>query len=331
MVARGTSSPAAPAGPGAVPAPRSGTPCPGDLLAGRYRLLRVHPATGAAVLWHARDEVLARSVAVHLLPAASPTARRLLTAAGRTGPLLARGVARTLDAAEHGRHAYVISEWVEGTPLADLLAEGPLPPAAAVALVAQAAEALAAVHAAGLAHGRVTPRVLLLDASGRLRVTGAGLAPVLHAEQAPGGEEGVRADTRDLAAVLHALLTATWPGPPGRGGGLPATPGAPGRPLSPGQLDRAVPAALDRVVAGALDPLPGTGGAATPRRLAGAARAALPVDPGPPPLPAPRRRRALVVAAVLTGLLGTGSWAALRPAGPPHLPTGAALLDLSPR
>jgi hypothetical protein len=342
VVARGSTPPAPPAvrtrrlRP-SVPPPRQdlgpALPAAGDLLAGRYRLLAPRPGTsGAGVLWHARDEVLARSVAVHLLPAGSGTARALLAAAGRTGPLLAPGVARTLDAAEHAGAAYVISEWVEGSSLADLLAEGPLPPAAAVALVAQAADALAAVHAAGLAHGRLTPRSLLLGGSGRLRLTGAGLAPTLHGGPCPEGDAGVRADTRDLAAVLHALLSATWPGAPDRAGGLPPTPGAPGRPLSPGQLDRTVPAALDRVVAAALDPLPGTGAATTPRRLAADACAAVPGEAGPPvPVPAQRRGRVLVVAVLLAGLVGTGGWAAAHPASRPHLPSVAAVLDLTRR
>ncbi|MCW2666929.1 MAG: serine/threonine protein kinase, partial [Frankiales bacterium] len=196
MTTLGGGSPAAPA-----PAPvnlrkadgHDGTrrPSPvaaGELLAGRYRLLEPVPSTagGPAVLWRATDQVLARRVAVTVLPARSRTgqAKPFLEAAARTGPVLAPGLARTYDAALEERPgrgrggvprvvaAYVISEWVDGRSLAEaLLADGPFPPAEAVGLVEQAAEALTAVHAGGLTHGRVTPGNLLLGADGRLRVT----------------------------------------------------------------------------------------------------------------------------------------------------------------
>ena len=259
----------------------------GDRLSGRYRLVRALPgaAGGSAVLWRAVDEVLARPVAVTVLPASTRTgiARPFLDAAARTGPVLAPGVARTYDAAlleRPGRDgasrvvaAYVISEWVEGRPLADVLADGPLAPVDAVALAVQAADALTAVHAAGLVHGRVTPGNLLLGDDGRLRVTGTALAAVTHDEVTPDGHEGVQADTTGLAEVLYALLTGTWPGRPARGGGLPLAPRAAGRLLTPRQVRAGVPRALDLVVTACLDPLrvPGVTPASTPRALADAA------------------------------------------------------------
>ncbi len=277
----------------------------GDVLAGRYRLQRPLPGAdgGSAVLWRAVDEVLARPVAVTVLAARSRTgvARPFLEAAARTGPVLAPGLARTYDAALEERTgrdgvprivaAYVISEWVEGRPLTEVLAAGPLPPAEAVALVVQAADALTAVHAAGLVHGRVTPGNLLLGDDGRLRVTGTALAAVTHGEQPPDGAEGVLADTRGLAQVLYALLTGTWPGEPGRGAGLPPARRTAGRPLSPRQVRAGVPRALDVVVVACLEPgrAPGAASSRTPQALADAARATVVerVEPARVPL---RRR-----------------------------------------
>ncbi len=253
------------------------------------------------MLWRASDEVLARPVAVTVLPARSRTgqARPFLDAAARTGPVLAPGLARTYDAALEERTgrgrggeprvvaAYVISEWVDGRSLAEvLLADGPLPPAEAVDLVEQAAEALTAVHDGGLTHGRVTPGNLLLTPDGRLRITGTALAAVAHGEEPAEGEQGVREDTLGLAQVLYALLTARWPGHAERSGELPPAPGPAGRPLSPRQVRAGVPRALDAVVAGAL-----LGSVTTPRALADAAAGA--VVPDRPEARAVRTRRRL--------------------------------------
>lgn len=311
--------------------PRPSPVSAGDRLAGRYRLVRALPGAtgGGAVLWRAVDEVLARPVAVTVLAADSRTggARAFLDAAARTGPVLAPGVARTYDAAvlerpdrdgvSHVVAAYVISEWVEGRPLADVLADGPLAPADAVALAVQAADALTAVHAAGLVHGRVTPGNLLLGDDGRLRITGTALAAVTHGEVPPDGGEGVRADTTGLAEVLYALLTGTWPGSPARGGGLPPAPVAAGRLLSPRQVRAGVPYALDLVVTACLDPLrvPATPAATTPRQLADAVGPTVVVRPEPvrvplrPALPrvprAARRATPYVLTAALLAVIGT--------------------------
>lgn len=319
----------------------------GELLAGRYRLIAPVPSTagGPAVLWRATDEVLARTVAVTVLPARSRTgqARPFLEAAARTGPVLAPGLARTYDAALEERTArgrggvprvvaaYVISEWVEGRSLAEvLLADGPFPPADAVALVEQAAEALTAVHAQGLAHGRVTPGNLLLGGDGRLRVTGTAVAAVAHGQAPAEGEEGVREDTRGLALVLYALLTARWPGDPARGGGLPPPPMSAGRPLSPRQVRAGVPRALDVVVARVLDPgrVPGYAPLTTPRALAEAAAGAVVAER--PEARTTRRTRRRVPPGVVRALPWVASVAVVTAIGVAGYQIGLEVGDLEP-
>lgn len=314
--------------------PRRSPVAAGDLLAGRYRLEKALPGAtgGSAVLWRATDEVLARSVAVTVLAARTRTgvARPFLDAAARTGPVLAPGLARTYDADVEERPgrdgeprivaAYVISEWVEGRPLNEVLADGPLSPVEAVGLVSQAADALAAVHDAGLVHGRVTPGNLLLGDDGRVRVTGTALAAVTHGETPPEGRNGVRSDTRSLAEVLYALLTGTWPGEPARGGGLPPAPTTGGRLLTPRQVRAGVPRALDLVVTACLDPLrvPSMTPATTPRALADAAGPTVVVRPEAvrvplrrrlPRVPRPvRRATPYVLSAALLVVIGTTSY-----------------------
>ncbi len=220
-----------------------------DVIADRYRLVRPVevPADddATATLWLAQDVVLARPVAVRLLPAGGRAGRAaaapFLAAAGEAGRLTHPGLARVYDAAttslpsaRSGRVtevAYVVSEWVDGTSLGDrLLADGPLDPRVATLLALQAAEALDALHGSGLVHGRLHPGNVLLSGTDRLTLTDAAIAAALHdpAAELERTPEGARADTVDLGAVLYAMLTARWPSAvtdqPGRG--MPDAPAA---------------------------------------------------------------------------------------------------------
>jgi hypothetical protein len=268
----------------------------GDVLAGRYRLLREVPGPdGPTTVWQATDEVLARPVAVKLLPAGgragAAAARPFLEAAGRAGMPSHPGLARVYDAAIEERPteragrttdlAYVISEWVEGRTLAEvLLQDGPLEPVEAVRLAQDAAGALGAAHAAGVGHGRVHPGNLMVERGGRLRITDAAVAAAVHGDPLPslrpgeslGGPEIAR-DTRDLTAVLYAMLTGRWPAAstPQPSAGLPAAPKPTGGALyAPRQVRAGVPRALDAVVIRALDPSrePGRNPITTPRAMA---------------------------------------------------------------
>lgn len=265
--------PGAPSRGGALPALETG-----DVLADRYRLAEpVVTADGLTTLWRATDEVLARPVAVRLLPASGragkAAAAPFLAAAGRASALSHPGLARVYDASleacptqRSGRTvdvAYVVSEWVDGRTLVDVLAaDGPLEPADAIRLTMQAAEAVAEAHARGVAHGRLHPGNLLVDDSGRLRVTDVAVAAALHGQEVdaavPLSTEAARRDTRDLGAALYAMLTARWPAGSTEqpSAGVPDAPRASGGALvySPRQVRAGVPRPLDALVVRTLDP-----------------------------------------------------------------------------
>lgn len=274
---------------------------PDDVLAERYRLVRIVSAEGSPTqLWQAADEVLARPVAVRILPAGgradAAAAAAFLEAAGEAASLSHPGLARVYDAALEQRSsksgrlaeiAYVISEWIEGRSIGDLLGEdGPLPVAEAVRLTQEAAAALAAAHLRGVGHGRLHPENVRVTAAGRVSITDSAVAAAAHglpctgsvsAGSSPGGAPPraiVTADTRDLGALLYALLTARWPGgaTPQPSRGLPEAPrsATEGAVYAPRQVRAGVPRPLDEVVVRALDPgrRPGRSPLTTPLELA---------------------------------------------------------------
>jgi serine/threonine protein kinase len=74
---------------------------------------------------------------------------------------------------------YVVMEWVVGDSLLDMLAEGPLDPPRAAALVLEAAQAITAAHAAGLAHLRLSPACLHWTPGGGVKIAGLGIDAAL--------------------------------------------------------------------------------------------------------------------------------------------------------
>ncbi|AEI11914.1 serine/threonine-protein kinase [Cellulomonas gilvus] len=93
----------------------------------------------------------------------------------------------------------VFVEHVPGLPLTRLqAARGPLGPGEAVTVAVPVAQALGALHAAGLVHGEVDAAAVVLDAEGRPVLTG--VAAILR------GRGTAPADVRALIAlVVHAL------------------------------------------------------------------------------------------------------------------------------
>ena len=297
----------------------------GDLLAGRYLLVEAVGGAGGTTLWRAEDEVLARTVAVRVLPAptkaAKDGAQPLLDAAVASGRVNHPGLARVFDAAvekQPGRGrdvVYVLREWVDGEPLdAHLEAVGALAGPDAADVVRQLADALTALHRGGLVHGRLHPGNVVVTPTGRVRITDACVGAAL-AETPPSHEAD---DTRDLGAVLYALVTGRWPAPatPQPAGSLTPAPVTDGHPLSPRQLRAGVNRALDTTVLRALLPLevPSQAPLRTPAALADAADAAVAetrealaaaAAPAGPPAPS-RLRRAVPWVLALAFLAAAG-------------------------
>ena len=182
---------------------------PGTRLAGRYRLEDRVSDTAGSTLWKAIDETLARPVAVLTFAPGFPRVQHVVTAARAASRMTDSRLAQVFDVEDVGDRAYVVLEWVSGDSLDDLLASGPLEPARAAALVVEAAQALAAAHATGLAHLCLTPRSLRWTPGGGIKITGLGVEAAMYGAHA---ENPAVADTQGLGRLLYAALTAYWPG-----------------------------------------------------------------------------------------------------------------------
>jgi eukaryotic-like serine/threonine-protein kinase len=187
---------------------------PGVPLEGRYRLDAPIAAGGMGEVWRATDLVLDRPVAVKLLRPgfAGPEEdlARFRAEARHTGLLSHPGIAKVYDYRD-GDPPYLVMELVDGPSLARLLDDGPVAPALTMSLIAQAARALQAAHAAGLVHRDIKPGNMLVSRGRYVKITDFGIAYAVGST--PLTRPGVLMGTPAYLA-------------PERAAGMPATPAA---------------------------------------------------------------------------------------------------------
>ena len=207
-------------------------PAIGSTLAG-YRLDELIARGGMGVVYRATQLALERPVALKViaphLAGDSGFRERFLRESRLAARLEHPGVVPVYDAREEDGELIVAMRLVEGGDLKQrIAARGPLPPAEAVALLGQVAEALDAAHAAGIVHRDVKPHNVLLEGdrayltdfglakalgdSGVLSgVSIAGTAEYMSPEQWRGREVGPAADVYSLGCVLYEAVTGIAP------------------------------------------------------------------------------------------------------------------------
>lgn len=217
-------------------------PAVGTMIHGVYRILGPLGAGGMGFVMLARDEQLARDVAIKfVIPEIMerPGLRaRFLSEARAMARVRHPNVVQIYAFGEHEGAPYFVMEYVEGQTLQSWLeARGDAPPDRAVALrmLDDACRGVAAIHAAGNVHRDLKPSNLLLDGALNLRVADFGVADLLPRLSADGTPEIVgtpeymapeivaqddvpttlayRVDVYSLGCLAFELLTGSPPFP----------------------------------------------------------------------------------------------------------------------
>jgi eukaryotic-like serine/threonine-protein kinase len=222
-----------------------GEPAKGEIYADRYQL-EEHVDTDRAgrLIWRGLDVVLRRPVAVVIRQPGGEAAAAMLTSAVAASRLVHPHIVSVYDAIDDGVRAYLVREWVAGVALRDVLVQSPLDAERSTLVTHAIAEAVAALHSAGIAHGNVHPGTILIADDGRVVLTDA------HADGLPDPESDIRA----IGAVLYSCLTSHWPYAEAGRSTLPdAVRDSTGQLATPRQVLGGIPGHLDEIAADLLD------------------------------------------------------------------------------
>jgi serine/threonine-protein kinase len=201
---------------------------PGDVLAGRYRVVGLLGRGGMGEVFRADDLKLKQPVALKFLPEAlsndGAALARFYQEASVARQVSHRHVCRVYDVGEAEGSHFISMEYVRGESLSSLLKRiGRLPGDKAVSTARQLCAGLAAVHDTGVLHRDLKPANVMLDERGDVRITDFGIAALagdvsgaeasagtpafMSPEQLKGRELNERSDIYSLGLVLYELFT----------------------------------------------------------------------------------------------------------------------------
>jgi predicted Ser/Thr protein kinase len=197
---------------------------PGTILGDRYRIVGKLGKGGMGEVYRADDLKLGQQVALKFLPPEVDRDPARLTQL-HTEVRMARqvshpNVCRVYDIDEEEGHTFLSMEYVDGEDLASLLRRiGHFPEARGLEIARQTCAGLAAAHERGVVHRDLKPANIMIDGTGRVRITDFGLAGIagealragtpayMAPEQLAGGDVTARSDIYSLGLVLYEIFT----------------------------------------------------------------------------------------------------------------------------
>jgi eukaryotic-like serine/threonine-protein kinase len=244
------------------PAPRGDTATfsPGDVFAGRYRMITRLGRGSLGDVWHADDLVLETPVALKVIHAANPDARaHVLNEVRLARQITHPAVCRVFDVGDTKDEVFFSMELVRGEDLGTLLRRaGRLPSEKVIDIGRQLSEGVAAAHAHGVLHRDLKPANVLVDDDGLVRITDFGVATtsadmqrratadtgryVAPEQRVPSAPSSERTDVYAIGLILYELLAGRHPFD-GRQPGEPARPSSLVPNVNP-QLERIILQAL---------------------------------------------------------------------------------------
>ena len=206
----------------------------GEILNGRYEILKSVGFGGMAEVYLARDVLLDRQIAVKVLRKKFLDSKAQLDQFKREARSAARlihpSIVTVYDVCDAGDISYILMEYVEGVSLKAFEEQnGKMDPALAVALTAQLASALDHAHKHNIIHCDIKPQNIVLTESMVPKIVDFGISRIVSnetmaftasvvgsvhyfsPEQAQGLPVTAQSDIYSLGIVFYEMLTGKVP------------------------------------------------------------------------------------------------------------------------
>jgi len=202
---------------------------------GRYEIVAELGRGSMGVVYKAHDPQIDRAIALKVLREDRVTSddfvRRFLKEAMAAGRLSHPGIVTVFDVGQDRNSIYIAMEFLQGTPLNELMAERNFTYEEIVDIGIQTARALEYAHQHGIIHRDIKPPNIIYSPEGAIRVTDFGIARIedpngqqmtqvgeilgtplyMSPEQLMGQPLDGRSDIYSLGIILYQLTTGKRP------------------------------------------------------------------------------------------------------------------------
>ena len=179
---------------------------------GPYQVVAKLGEGGMGEVYRARDTKLNRDVAIKVLPDTFASDADRLARFTREAQTLAAlnhpNIAHIHGLEESGGVRALVMELVEGDDLSAVIARGAIPPAEALPIARQIADALEAAHEQGIIHRDLKPANVKVRADGTVKVLDFGLAKALDST-ATSGSDAMNSPTLTARATQMGTIIGT--------------------------------------------------------------------------------------------------------------------------
>ncbi|HEY2866529.1 MAG TPA: protein kinase [Pyrinomonadaceae bacterium] len=187
-----------------------------DSMIGRYRVIRLLGTGGMGEVYLALDPSLDRKVAVKTLNRKyaenQSNIQRFIQEAKAASALNHPNILTIHEIGKTETSHYIVSEYIEGKTLREIIVERRLKLSEKVDIAAQIAGALSAAHAAGIIHRDIKPENIIVRDDGYVKVLDFGLAKLLPQQRSfIGFEEATMPQNRTAEGVVLGTVSYMSP------------------------------------------------------------------------------------------------------------------------
>ena len=206
----------------------------GQIIGGRYEIVKSIGEGGMANVYLAHDKILDRKVAIKVLRGDLANDEKFIRRFQREAQSVANlshpNIVEVYDVEEEEGQHYIVMEYIEGKTLKQLLQKrGSLTLSEVIDIMLQLTDGLAHAHDAYIIHRDIKPQNIMIQDDGLVKITDFGIAMALNAtqltqtnsvmgsvhylppEQANGKSSTIKSDIYSLGILMYELITGSVP------------------------------------------------------------------------------------------------------------------------